>query len=89
MLAILTMLAYVSNFYMYCQFMYMYFQLKNLANQDETSKGAKKKDRKFLEDLAKDKRYLEEIIDQLSDSKVGNNARSFITKSMVSEVIIE
>ena len=63
-------------------------QLKNFANQDETSRCAKVKDRKFLEGLAKDKRYLEEIIDQLSSSKVGHNPRNFTTRSMVSEVII-
>ena len=63
-------------------------QLKNFVNQDETSRCAKVKDRKFLEGLAKDKRYLEEIIDQLSSSKVGQNPRNVTTRSMVSEVII-
>ena len=62
------------------------FQLKNVVNEDESRKSTKVKDRKFLEGLSQDKRYLEDIIGQLSTVKVGNNATSFTTKSMVSEV---
>ena len=67
----------------------MTFQLKNIATENESGKLTKVKDRKFLEGLAHDKRYLEDIIGQLSAVTVKNNPKSFATKSMLSEVFLD
>ena len=47
----------------------------------------KAKDERFLDGLASDKKYLEDIIKQLSNTNPRNRPKSLTTQSMLSEVI--
>ena len=65
----------------------IFYKLKTSGKDDESMQLTKVKDKKFLEGLAQDKRYLEQIVSRLSATTPGSNIRSSATRSMISEVI--
>ena len=66
-----------------------WYKLKDYIEQEEDSLSKKRKDRKFLEGLAPDKRYLEGMIKKLSApsgrSKIKGPTTNLATKSILNE----